>query len=66
MAEDMNKLIRRELGNEPRVEVDQTLTDLAALLDDPEAAKQMTAAARLALHGYLADRARFDRLEQQT
>ncbi len=66
MAEDMNKLIRRELGNEPRVEVDQTLTDLATLLDDPEAAQQMTAAARLALHGYLADRARFARLEQPT
>ena len=66
MADDMNKLIRRELGNEPRVEVDQTLADLATLLNDPEAAKQMTAAARLALHGYLADRARFDRLEQPT
>ena len=66
MAEDTNKMIRRELGTEPRVEVDQTLADLATLLNDPEAAKQMTAAARLALHGYLADRARFDRLEQPT
>ncbi len=38
MAEDMNKLIRRELGTEPRVEVDQTLSDLASLLSDPVAA----------------------------
>ncbi len=66
MAEDMNKLIRRELGNEPRIDADQTLADLATLLNDPEAAKQMTAAARLALHGYLADRARDARLEQPT
>ncbi len=66
MAEDMNKLIRRELGTEPRIDADQTLADLATLLDDAEAAKKMTPAARLALHGYLADRARFDRLEQPT
>jgi hypothetical protein len=66
MAEDMNKLIRRAAGTQPRIDADQALVDLAALLDDPEAAKQMTPAARLALHGYLADRARDARLEQPT